>query len=158
MTQPDSRRGRRAGGRLRAVAFAVAAVAALAGPAGAATTDGDPTARAEHDDARRAKLQTLLGELELYRGPVDGQPSAALSAALLQFLQSVSLPLGSEATDAVFDQLEARVRMQRLSRFLTTLGHEQSEQARAALLSQPATRDLVAPRGHGADKPAMPPA
>jgi len=65
MTQPDSRRGRRAGGRLRAVAFAVAAVAALAGPAGAATTDGDPTARAEHDDARRAKLQTLLGELEL---------------------------------------------------------------------------------------------
>jgi hypothetical protein len=147
MSQADSRRTRQRGG-LRAAALAAALVAGWAlGAAGSAPAraDGEPAVPTGPEDARLVKLQTLLGELELYRGPVDGRPSAALAAALLQFLQTTSLPPGSEPTDAVFEQLEARVRMQRLTRFLTTLGREQSEQARAALLSQPATRDLVAP-------------
>jgi peptidoglycan hydrolase-like protein with peptidoglycan-binding domain len=147
MNQLDSRRARRRGGRCAAALRVVLAAGwALSGtPAGAAIADRDPAVRTDAEDARLSKLQTLLAELELYRGPIDGRPSAALAAALRQFLQTTSLPLGGEPTDEVFDQLEARVRMQRLTRFLSTLGREQSEQARAALLSQPATRDLVAP-------------
>ena len=114
----------------------------------------DPAAALDHDDARLRKLQGLLTELELYRGPIDGQSGAALSAALLQYLQAARLPLGSELTDALFDQLEASVRLRRLTRFLETLGREQSEQARLALLSQPQTRDLVVPPPGG---PARPP-
>src|SRR5262249_32333914 len=119
---------------------------------------GDPEAAAPGaPDARVRKLQTLLGELELYRGPLDGQPSAALSAALLSFTQSINEPLGTELSDALFDQLENRVRVHRLTRFLATLGREQSARARDALLSQPETRDLVTPPDPGA-APTAPPA
>ena len=157
MTQPDSRRPRRAGGHLRAAALC-AALALGAIPAQAAATAGDaaPTV-----DSRLLKLQSLLAELEMYQGPIDGQPSPALSAVLLQVEQSASLPRDDAPSDALIEQLEARVRMLRLTRFLATLGHEQSERTRAALLSQPATRDLVAPSNPGAARPdaqAAPPA
>ncbi|MBI3515338.1 MAG: hypothetical protein HY060_14950, partial [Proteobacteria bacterium] len=148
MSQPDSCRLR---GRLRRTAAALAlAVCLAAGPgaAGAAVSDSSPTGQAV-EDARIETLQRLLGELELYRGPLDGRPSAALSAALLHFQQSTAIPLGSELTDALFEQLEAALRMHRLARFLATLGREQSQQAREALLSQPATRDLVTPPDAG---------
>jgi hypothetical protein len=102
----------------------------------------------------------MLSELELYRGPIDGQPSAALTAALRQFRQSAGMSPDDVLDDAVFDQLEASLRLKRLTRFLATLGREQSEQARAALLSQPATRDLVGSpdAGRSGAGPAAPPA
>jgi hypothetical protein len=111
-------------------------------PAAAALGDPQPASDAE---SRLRKLQALLGELELYRGPIDGKPSAQLSAALASFAQATGQPLGSEASDALFDALESHVRSKRLGRFLDTLGREQAAQAREALLSQPATRDLVTP-------------
>jgi hypothetical protein len=157
-----STRGRVAGGlRVWTVAAlragAVAALLALVPLPLAAVGGPDPAVVLDRDDARLRKLQGLLAELELYRGPVDGQPSTALSAALLQYQQAARLPLSNELTDALFDQLEASVRLRRLTRFLETLGREQSEQARLALLSQPQTRDLVAPPRAGA-APAPPPA
>jgi len=163
MHQPDSR-PRRAGGRRRAAVLAAvltAATALVALPARAAVAEGDAAAPAPAQDPRLLKLQTLLAELELYRGPIDGQASPALSAALREVLQTTSLPPNGEPTDQLLDQLEARVRMQRLTRFLATLGREQTEHAREALLSQPATRDLVTPpaaRPGGPDAQAAPPA
>src|SRR5260221_12539753 len=157
MSHPDSRRRR---GRLRRTGVALALCLALApGTVAAAVSDSSPTGHAV-EDARVEKLQRLLGELEIYRGPFDGRPSAALSAALLHFQQSTPVPLGSELTDALFEELETAVRMRRLTKFLATLGREQSRQAREALLSQPATRDLVAPPAAGAapDAKAPPPA
>ncbi len=123
----------------------IAAVLTVAPARVGATAEPDPTAALGPADTRLGKLQRLLTELELYRGAIDGQPSPALSAALLQFRQATGLPLDDALSDALFDQLEASLRIQRLTRFLATLGREQSEQARTALLSQPATRDLIAP-------------
>jgi hypothetical protein len=143
MMPSDSCRTRR---RL-AAALAAALVLAGAGPlAGrAAVSDPEPVEPLAGEAARLVKLQRLLAELELYGGPLDGRPSAALSAALLAFQQRAALPPDGAPSDAVFDQLEAAVRLQRLTRFLDTLGREQSREAREALLSQPATRDLVTP-------------
>jgi hypothetical protein len=136
---------------LRAALTALAVATASIPAVRAATGDPDPAASLAPDDARLRKLQELLGDLDLYRGPTDGRPSPALAAALLSYLQSAGLPHDTPANDALLDRLEAAIRLQRLTRFLTTLGREQSAQARAALLSQPTTRDLVAPPG---DTPA----
>lgn len=154
MTIPDSVRS-----RLAALAALLALVLMAAGPppADATTGDPEPAAAPAPDAARLRKLQEKLADLDLYRGPIDGRQSPALAAALLSFLQSAGLPPDTAADDALFDRLEAAIRLQRLTRFLTTLGREQSEQARAALLSQPATRDLVAPPGGPAAPGGAPP-
>src|SRR5260221_1855647 len=148
MTQPDSPRPHRTARQCRAALAAVLLV--LAPGAGWALADAGPPAELDQPgerqgDPRLHKLQILLSELELYRGPIDGQPRPAATAALLQFAQSAQLPPTGELSDELFDQLEAAVRLRRLTRFLMNLGREQSDQARAALLSQPSTRDLVAP-------------
>jgi hypothetical protein len=154
---PAMSRTTRSGAAAMLRAAAAAALLVLAPLPLAAVGGPDPTVALDHGDARLRKLQGLLAELELYRGPVDGEPSAALSAALLQYQQAARLPLANELTDALFDQLEASVRLRRLTGFLETLGREQSEQARLALLSQPQTRDLVTPPHTGA-APTAPPA
>lgn len=138
-------------GALGAMAIALAAL--IAAPSAGA--DAPDPAISQDQPARLRKLQELLTALELYQGPIDGLPSPALSAALLQFLQSARLPTDTAPNDALIEQLEASVRLLRLTRFLATLGREQSEQARLALLGQPATRDLVAPTPGGA--PTVPP-
>lgn len=158
MTASDSHpRTARPRARRRLAALVIAALAAGGLAAGAPALAAGAVEASQDGDLRIRKLQSLLTELELYRDPVDGKERPSLAAALALFTQKHNLPSEILQSDAVIDQLEAAVKLRRLTRFLFNLGREQAEQAREALLSQPATRDLVAPQGDPAPAAALPP-
>jgi hypothetical protein len=90
-----------------------------------------------------SRLQNLLGELELYKGPTDGQANKALKDAALLYRQGWGLdPLG--ALDEEFlRHIENSVAMLRLQSRIKGIKEEQIAEARLALSSNPAIRELL---------------
>jgi hypothetical protein len=90
-----------------------------------------------------SRLQNLFSELELYKGPTDGQPSKAFRDAAALYRQNWGLdPLGP-LDDEFLRHVEKSASMLQLQRRLKDIKDEQIAEARLALSSSPAVRELL---------------
>lgn len=139
----------------RWIAFAGAApmlAAALAGllssfEASAARPRGDPPGINEFEDRRNQalvrRIQKALAELGLYRGPVSGVLDDATQNAIRAYERHAGVEITGRISEAIAEQIETAVRVQGLLHRLDEMRKAHADAARDALLSHPATRDLV---------------
>lgn len=116
--------------------FQVAALPAGDGPSG-----GDLWSARSADLVRRA--QTVLAELGIYAGPLDGRISAETEKAVRAFQKSVGLSVDGRITRELVDMLENSAQVRVLLKRLDKVRIEKISAARQALMSHPATRDLI---------------
>lgn len=99
-------------------------------------------------------IQSLLSELDLYHGSLDGRTSAALSDSIRLHQKGWGLSQDGRATEDLLQHLEMVVGMRRIDRRLGAAREEQIGAARRLLLEHPATRDLWR-EGKAAPSPAV---
>lgn len=118
-----------------------------AGTVAFAATMALPSENESAQESLNTRAQRLLTSLGLYTGPIDGRITAGLATAIRRFQLGAGAGQAADGqvTPELITLLEAADRMRTLGRELDQLGREQAERARQALLSQPATRDLVEP-------------
>ncbi len=139
-----------------AVAAALIVVAAWAAPALAALPAGEQPAAgapplAKSDDLMR-RAQKVLSDLGLYTGPLDGRANADTDKAIRTFQKNVGLKVDGRITRELVESLENSVQVRVLLKRLDKVRIEHISAARKALLSHPATRDLIkAPHDEVAD-------
>ncbi len=87
--------------------------------------------------------QAALAKLGIYKGPVDGRPNNNLEAAIRLYERQAGLKITGQVSQPLLDHLERSVRVTRLLRDLDRSREKAIDAAREALLSHPATRDLL---------------
>lgn len=137
--------------------FAALLFAALLTAAAAPVPEGDPNAAPETsapalsiEEVRR--LQEALRSLDLFTGPADGRYDRATDDAVRAFRREAGLPIGGPIDADALGRIEERAQAAQLLGALQRARAAEIEAARAALLSDPATRDLV----ETLDEPADP--
>jgi peptidoglycan hydrolase-like protein with peptidoglycan-binding domain len=89
------------------------------------------------------KVQRALSDMGLYLGPVDGHLDEETRAAIRVYQQGAGLKVDGKISRALFDLLNNSVKVRELLQRLERARRSGRERAREALLSHPATRDLV---------------
>jgi len=89
------------------------------------------------------RAQKVLSDLGVYRGPLNGRMDAATKAALQAFQRNAGLKPDGRLTEELVESLENSIQVRVLLRRLDKIRIENISAARRALLSHPATRDLV---------------
>ena len=139
------------------------AMAHLSPGAGAARFDQSPS-----DGARRERLfewsplvrdiQNFLTEFSLLPAPADGRISPELQQAIRAYQHQHGLDEDGEASGNLLRHMESIGRSDALKQRLAEARREQTARARAALLANPETRDLLqapAPVGEAPQGPSM---
>ncbi len=121
-----------------------AALEAAAAPSGDVTGDpAKPTKKRRLSGKRIIKLQKALSEMGLYLGPIDGILNEGTEAAIRVYQRAAGLKADGRITKRLWDLIENNVKVRSLLRKLDTTRQSRKDEARKALLSHPATRDLV---------------
>ncbi|NQU61880.1 MAG: peptidoglycan-binding protein [Rhodospirillales bacterium] len=90
------------------------------------------------------RVQKALAELGIYQGPKDGRMNALTRSALRAYQRGTGLKDTGRITEALVQGLENSLQVRVLLKRLDKVRIENMSAARQALLSHPATRDLVA--------------
>ncbi len=101
------------------------------------------------DQSAVRRVQSALVTLGLYSGVIDGKLNQKLTTAIRQYQQQAGLSITGRITDALIDHLERSLQVSRLLRDLESNRRKSVDTARQALLSHPATRDLIEERRDG---------
>ena len=123
--------------------------AALAGPGveiAAVAIDEDeltPKQRAKRERVLIRQIQKTLTELGFYTGPIDGVSGEGTREAIRLYQKRSNLEVDGRANEELLEQLHFAEQVKNLQVRLQAVRVEQIAAARAALLSQEATRDLV---------------
>ena len=130
-----------------AAVFMALAMLGLSMPASAARPTGDIPAASEQRGGLPSKLilrvQKALAELGLYRGPQDGRLDFATKSAVQAYQRGSGLKDDGRITEELVETLENSLQVRILLRRLDKVRIKNMSAARQALLSHPATRDLV---------------
>ena len=89
------------------------------------------------------RMQKALADLGLYAGPRDGRLTPDTTAAVRAYQKSTGLKADGRVTAALVEGLENSVQVRLLVKRLDKVRIDNMSAARQALLSHPATRDLV---------------
>ncbi len=89
------------------------------------------------------RIQEALGEAGLYKGQVDGRMNLETEAAVRAFQKRGGLKVDGAITEELVKKAETGVKVGALLRRLERVRLENMEAARDALLSNPATRNLI---------------
>ena len=89
------------------------------------------------------KVQRALSDMGLYLGTVDGHLDDETRAAIRVYQQGAGLKVDGKISRELFDLLNNSVKVRELLQRLERARKSGRERARNALLSHPATRDLV---------------
>ncbi|MFQ5764612.1 MAG: peptidoglycan-binding protein [Rhodospirillales bacterium] len=117
------------------------AVELAARPAGDVPDPGWALPSESSDLVRR--VQEALGELGLYQGPRDGVMTPATEKAVRAYQSSTGITVDGRVTRQLVEGLENSIQVRILLHRLDKIKIENMSAARQALLSHPATRDLV---------------
>jgi hypothetical protein len=120
---------------------AVAPVQLAAKPAG--DVPGLDRLPGAEDRALVRRIQEALSRLGLYQGPAGGTFDLETESAIRAFQKQAGLPVDGRVSEALADNLETQSRIQNLLHRLEQNRRQHMDAARAALLANPATRDLV---------------
>ncbi len=93
------------------------------------------------DHIKRA--QTALQVLDLYKGNITGEVDALTERAIREYQQRKGLTMTGIITEDLVEELETAVNVIKLLGDLSAARKSQTDRAREALLSHPATRDLI---------------
>ncbi len=130
-----------------AAVFMALAMLGLSMPASAARPTGDFPAAREQRGGLPSKLilrvQKALAELGLYQGPQDGRLDFATKSAVQAYQRGSGIKDDGRITEELVENLENSLQIRVLLRRLDKVRIENMSVARQALLSHPATRDLV---------------
>lgn len=142
-------------GKLAVAAALLAAIAAASG-AGAAPRDAAGPGGIESPGTSRVdptvrKVQELLRGRGAYDGPADGVNGAATRAAIRAFQRGAGLPETGTADERLVRRLELDAGVEELMSRLDRARQDAVQAARAALLGQAATRDLMAAKNEVAN-------
>ncbi len=88
-------------------------------------------------------VQEYLVEFNLFAGPADGRLTADTRRAIRAYQKQSNLSVDGLANENLLEHMERVGRAEALNRKLTEARNSQIEQARHALASNPATRDLL---------------
>ncbi|MBT6093470.1 MAG: peptidoglycan-binding protein [Rhodospirillaceae bacterium] len=88
-------------------------------------------------------IQRALSDMGLYLGPIDGHLSDETRAAIRIYQKDAGLTVNGKVTRKLWDLLNNTVKVRQLLRRLELARKSGRDVARQALLSHPATRDLV---------------
>ena len=117
------------------------AVEVAARPTGDIPSIRDTLPRRSNDLVLR--MQKGLSALGLYKGPIDGRLNYKIRAAVRAYQGSINLRVNGRITRPLVEGLENKVQIGLLLKRLDTSRIANMSAARKALLSHPATRDLV---------------
>ncbi|HEY4635460.1 MAG TPA: peptidoglycan-binding domain-containing protein [Rhodospirillales bacterium] len=114
-------------------------IAAL--PAGEQPAGDDLLTRKSNDLVRRA--QKVLSELGIYAGAIDGRLTSETDKAVRTYQKNVGLKVDGRVTSELVESLENSIQVRVLLKRLDKVRIDNISAARQALMSHPATRDLV---------------
>jgi peptidoglycan hydrolase-like protein with peptidoglycan-binding domain len=89
------------------------------------------------------RIQKALTESGLYKGPTDGVMNGQTEDAIRAYQKGASLKVDGQVSEALAERLETGVKIEDLLGRLERTRQRNIDAARKALLSTPATRDLV---------------
>jgi peptidoglycan hydrolase-like protein with peptidoglycan-binding domain len=150
--------------RLRAGAVAVLVFFALAvvgwAPAGARIAGDAPSVDrllAPPPNPLVRRIQEALGEAGLYDGRADGRMNLKTEASVRAFQKRAGLKVNGTVTKELVMKVETEVKVGALLNRLKRVRQENMEAARHALLSNPATQNLIASNDAEAADPTRDP-
>ncbi len=89
------------------------------------------------------RLQTALRGLDLYKGNITGEVDSLTEQAVRDYQRRKGLQVTGIIDEALVEQIEIAVNVNSLLDQLATARRARTDHARKALLSDPATRDLI---------------
>lgn len=128
-------------GPAHATAVSGSAIQVAALPAGEQPPEGGIPVKKSNNLVLRA--QKVLNELGIYTGPVDGRLNAETDKAVRTFQKNTGVKVDGRITREIVEALENSVQVRLLLKRLDKVRIENISAARRALLSHPATRDLI---------------
>ena len=99
----------------------------------ALTLPGETEAPIGRQGALTKHAQELLRAAGLYKGPIDGRPSASLTDAVSRFQESTGLGKTGEINEDLIRALESAAALRKIERTLTRSRAQQSADAKVAL-------------------------
>ena len=125
--------------------FVVVALLAISGPLAARTPTGlGDSQSTRYYDPLVERIQKVLSTTKLYSGRVDGRMNEATREAIRQYQKTVGFKVDGKVSGELADHMETGRKVDALLKKLDRTREEKTEAARRALMSNPATKGLVA--------------
>jgi len=112
---------------------------------GGTADDATPPSTAQFDPVVE-RIQRALARARAYTGTIDGRMNAATEQAIRAYQKKTGQKVTGRPSEALANQMETDDKVNILLRRLERTREETTEAARQALLSHPATRDLIGER------------
>ncbi|MBC8157998.1 MAG: peptidoglycan-binding protein [Alphaproteobacteria bacterium] len=124
-------------------AFLVVFVLAVSGPAQARAPTDLGNSRTANYDPLVERIQKALATFKLYRGSIHGRINEATREAIRRYQKSAGFEVNGKVSAELADHMETGRKVDQLLQKLDRTREENTEAARRALLSNPATKALM---------------
>ncbi|MEK9673741.1 MAG: peptidoglycan-binding domain-containing protein [Rhodospirillaceae bacterium] len=106
----------------------------------------DRDAPSQTDEKLTRGIQQALADLGLYFGPVNGRMSGNLDAVIRNYQRQAGLNTDGGATEQLLAHIERAVSVTKMLKVLESSRKKEADEARRALMSHPATWELLEDR------------